>query len=351
MTTIVNGRVIKNAALNKTINDSYSSFKEDTRYPIVVLIINTDPALIDVNVHPSKLDIKFSNFDDLKLLINEMITSNIQNKLLIPKIEVKKELPSFTYQNLSLELERNIVKEDPKNDEDYQTKLSNLINFREIPNQELQELENEENNTYIEEVTSKKEKLPELYPIGLALGTYIICENEKGIYLIDQHAAQERINYEKYSYLLSHPSKNTTSTLIPIVLEFPMNEFLIIKKNMDILKELNIEIEEFGTTSFRVTSHPTWFPKNNAEGILKRIMEQIIKEESNFNLAKFRDHLAATIACKASVKANTRITHEDMESIISQLKQCTNPFNCPHGRPTIIEFTIYELEKMFKRSL
>ena len=351
MTTIVNGRVIKNAALNKTINDSYSSFKEDTRYPIVVLIINTDPALIDVNVHPSKLDIKFSNFDDLKLLITEMITSNIQNKLLIPKIEVKKELPSFTYQNLSLELERNIVKEDSKNDEDYQTKLSNLINFREIPNQELQELENEENNTYIEEVTSKKEKLPELYPIGLALGTYIICENEKGIYLIDQHAAQERINYEKYSYLLSHPSKNTTSTLIPIVLEFPMNEFLIIKKNMDILKELNIEIEEFGTTSFRITSHPTWFPKNNAEGILKRIMEQIIKEESNFNLAKFRDHLAATIACKASVKANTRITHEDMESIISQLKQCTNPFNCPHGRPTIIEFTIYELEKMFKRSL
>ena len=351
MTTIVNGRVIKNAALNKTINDSYSSFKEDTRYPIVVLIINTDPALIDVNVHPSKLDIKFSNFDDLKLLINEMITSNIQNKLLIPKIEVKKELPSFNYQNLSLELERNIVKEEEKNDEDYQTKLSNLINFREIPNQELQELENEENNTYIEEVTSKKEKLPELYPIGLALGTYIICENEKGIYLIDQHAAQERINYEKYSYLLSHPSKNTTSTLIPIVLEFPMNEFLIIKKNMDILKELNIEIEEFGTTSFRITSHPTWFPKNNAEGILKRIMEQIIKEESNFNLAKFRDHLAATIACKASVKANTRITHEDMESIISQLKQCTNPFNCPHGRPTIIEFTIYELEKMFKRSL
>mgnify|MGYP004564906031 FL=1 len=351
MSTIVNGRVIKNAALNRIINDSYSSFKEDTRYPIVVLMISTDPSLIDVNVHPSKLDIKFSNFEDLKLLINEMIVKNIQNKLLIPKIEVKKDPPSLTYQNLSLSLERNIVKEDSKNDEDYQSKLSNLINFKEIPNQELQELEDEQNNTYIEEITSKKEKLPELYPIGLALGTYIICENEKGIYLIDQHAAQERINYEKYSYLLSHPSKNTTSTLIPIILELPMNEFLIIKKNMNILEDLNIEIEEFGATSFRITSHPTWFPKDNAEGILKRIMEQIVRDESNFDLAKFRDHLAATIACKASVKANTRITHEDMESIISQLKQCNNPFNCPHGRPTIIEFTIYELEKMFKRSL
>ena len=87
------------------------------------------------------------------------------------------------------------------------------------------------------------------------------------------------------------------------------------------------------------------------EKILRSIFEQIIKEEKNFNLAKFNDHLAATIACKASIKANTRITIEDMESLINQLRRCNNPFNCPHGRPTIIEFTIYELEKMFKRSI
>lgn len=350
MTTIVNGRVIKNAALNKIINDSYSSFKEDTRYPITILIIQTDPSLIDVNVHPSKLDIKFGNFEDLKQLIHNMITTTIQKKLLIPKIEPKKEEVPSKYQNLSLNLERNLVKEDSV-DVDYKNRLSNLINFKEIENEELEELTNVENNTYIEEVQSDKDKLPELYPVGLALGTYIVCENEKGVYLIDQHAAQERINYEKYSYLLSHPIKNSIDTLIPIVIELPMNEFLLIKKNIHILEELNIKIEEFGTSAFRVTSHPTWFPKNNAEGILKNIMEQIIKEENHFDLAKFRDHLAATIACKASVKANTRITKEDMESIISQLRNCNNPFNCPHGRPTIIEFTIYELEKMFKRSL
>ena len=349
MTTIVNGRVIKNAALNKIINDSYGNFKEDTRYPITVLIITTDPSLIDVNVHPSKLDIKFGNFEDLKDLIHQMITTTIQKKILIPKIEPKKEETGTNYQNLSLYLERNIVKED--SDNEYKNRLSDLINFREIDNPELETLTQVENNTYIEEVSSEKDKLPELYPVGLALGTYIVCENEKGVYLIDQHAAQERINYEKYSYLLSHPSKNSIDTLIPIIIELPMNEFLIIKKNIHILEELNIQIEEFGTSSFRVTSHPTWFPKNNAEGILKNIMEQIIKEENHFNLAKFRDHLAATIACKASVKANTRITKEDMESIISQLRSCNNPFNCPHGRPTIIEFTIYELEKMFKRSL
>lgn len=225
-----------------------------------------------------------------------------------------------------------------------------MINFNNTDIDLKDELEKEEDINLSNDIEDNK-KLPELYPVGLALGTYIICENETGVYLIDQHAAQERINYEKYSLLLSNPSKDTTKTLIPIVIELPMNEFLIIKKNFEVLKQLNIEAEEFGTTSIRVTSHPTWFGESNQEIILKRIIEQIIKEEKNFNLAKFRDHLAATIACKASVKANTRITKEDMESIINQLRSCKNPFNCPHGRPTIIEFTIYELEKMFKRSI
>lgn len=346
MTTLVNGRVVKNASLNKTINDAYSNFKEDTRFPIVVLNITTDPSLIDVNIHPSKLDIKFSNFDDLKELIRTMINNKIKEKLLIPKIEIKEQKEETKYENLTLNLERNIIKEPPL-DNTYHKKLEDLINFKDnsIIKDEL------EDNPLIENIKDETNKLPELYPVGLALGTYIICENEKGIYLIDQHAAQERINYEKYSYKLSHPNKNTINTIIPIIIELPINEFLILKKNLSILENLNIKLEEFGSSSFRITSHPTWFPKNMEEKILRSIFEQIIKEEKNFNLAKFNDHLAATIACKASIKANTRITIEDMESLINQLRRCNNPFNCPHGRPTIIEFTIYELEKMFKRSI
>ena len=357
MTTLVNGRVVKNASLNKTINDAYSNFKEDTRYPVVVLNITTDPSLIDVNVHPSKLDIKFSNFDELKELITKMIIDKLKSKLLIPKIELKPTEPKEKYENLTLNLERNIIS-DTKNtyEVNYHEQLTNLVNFNNSTNIEenliIEENDNELNdNDIIEDITNETNKLPELYPVGLALGTYIVCENELGIYLIDQHAAQERINYEKYSYLLSHPTKNTIDTIIPIVIELPMNEFLIIKKNISILDSLNITIEEFGSSSFRITSHPTWFPKNNEEKIIRSIFEQIIKEENNFNLAKFNDHLAATIACKASIKANTRITIEDMESIITQLRKCNNPFNCPHGRPAIIEFTTYELEKMFKRSI
>ena len=345
MTTLVNGRVIKNTTLGRCINEAYTSFKEDTRYPIVVLDIKTDPTLIDVNVHPSKQDIKFSNFEELKQLIINMIRNAIKEKLLIPKIELPKEDESIkNYENITLNLEREIVADASSND-DYQNRLSNIINFNH--QDEINDFEED----YIEEVSSPKNKLPELYPVGLALGTYIICENEKGVYLIDQHAAQERINYEKYSYYLSHPNQNSIKNLVPIIIELPTNEYFIIKKNIDIIRNMNIEIEEFGTNSYRITSHPTWFPRHNPDKVMHNIIDQIIKEEHNFNLAKFNDHLAATMACKASVKGNTRITIEDMESLINQLRNCENPFNCPHGRPTIIEFTIYELEKMFKRSI
>ena len=341
MTVLVNGRVIKNQYLNRIINDAYFSFKEDTRYPIVVIKITADPILVDVNIHPSKQDIKFSNFEDLKNMISEVINKTIRSKLLIPKIEVK-EQPIIKYENLSLNLERNSISEEPSLLD--KQKLTNLVNFNYEPNNEL---DNEEESSYIEE--RPKETLPELYPIGLALGTYIVCENERGIYLIDQHAAQERINYEKNSYLLAHPNNDVISPLIPMIIELPNNEFIIAKEKLDIIKSYNIDIEEFGINSFRVISHPTWFPKGNEEKIVRRIIEEIVNKGKDFSLAKFNNSLAALISCKMSVKANTRITKEAQEEIINELRKCNNPFNCPHGRPTIINFTTYEIEKMFKR--
>jgi len=342
MTTIVNGRVVRNAFLNKAINDAYSSFKEETRYPIVVLLIDADPSLIDVNIHPSKQDIKFSNFDELKDMISNAITNEIKGKLLIPKIELKpKEEPK--YENLTLNLERNIINEET---ELYTNSISGLINM------DNYEETNEEiiNDNYVEEIKDN-EKLPELYPVGLFLGTYIGCQNEKGIYLIDQHAAQERINYEKYLCELSNPSSNTIEPLFSIVIELPMNEFIIIKENMDVLNNINIKLEEFGVSSFRVIEHPTWVPRNNEDKVIRSIFELIMSMEKNFSLEKFNNNIAATVACKASIKGNTNITHEAMETLINDLRKCNNPFNCPHGRPTIIHYSKYELEKMFKRSM
>lgn len=346
MTTLVNGRVIKNTTLYRVINESYTTYKEDTRYPISVINIKCDPMLIDVNIHPSKMDIKFSNFEDLKELISKSIINAIKSKLLIPKIEVP-SVPRVNYENITLNLEREntTVNDSSEIDSEYKSKLNDLVNFN-YRNDGEGLIEEE---TYIEDIT--KEKLPELYPVGLLLGTYMACQNETGIYLIDQHAAQERINYEKVSYMLSNPASNTITNLIPFVIELPLNDYIKLKENFNILDDLLITYEEFGTNSIRIISHPTWFPTEKEVECMNRIIELILHKEKDFTIGKFRDNLAKMVSCKMSVKGNTFITTEAMESIINDLRKCNNPFHCPHGRPTIIHFTKYELEKMFKRSI
>lgn len=352
ISTLVNGRVVKNYQLSKIINESYSTFKEDTRYPIVVINIKTDPSLLDVNIHPSKLDIKFSNMDELIKLIQTTIINTLKDKLLIPKIEVPtNDKVETKYENMSLDLNRTVSEEDTA----YTSKLSDLVNFN---NQDsIEDLsgitdENELLNKITEvEIQEENKKLPELYPIGLALGTYIVCQNELGVYLIDQHAAKERINYEIVLYNLSHPNNNVMTPLIPINIELPLNEYLIIKQNIEILNKINIQVEEFGSSSFRVISHPTWINKGFEVQTIKHIFEMIVRDEKNFSLERFIDNVAKMVSCKMSIKGNTRINIEEMESLINDLRKCNNPFNCPHGRPTLIHFTIYELEKMFKRSI
>lgn len=340
MITLVNGRVIKNYELNNTINEAYHTFKEDSRYPIVVLNIKADPVLLDVNIHPTKLDVKFSNFENLTELITQSITSALKTKLLIPKIEAKEKISVPTYEEIKLDFNNTIEEEQ----QEYKKNLENYINGNDILKKEIAE------ETVVEQIKNN-EKLEELYPIGIALGTYIICENDKGIYLIDQHAAKERINYEKYKYILTHPKQDSISLLIPIILEYPLNEYIIIKENIDFIRSLNIEIEDFGSNSFRITAHPTWLPSGFEEEAIKKILDLIINKEKDFSIEKFNDRLAMTVSCKMSKKANTYSSISEMENLIKDLKKCNNPYHCPHGRPTIIHYSIYELEKLFKRSI
>ena len=276
MTTLVNGRVVKNASLNKTINESYSSYKEDTRYPIVVLKITTDPSLLDVNIHPSKLDIKFSNFEDLKILVHNLVINAIKDKLLIPKIEAKTVLPEELpkYENLSLNLERPQVSESTS---EYTNALKDAINFNSSSdNEELDFDTIENNNTYIEKIDEVK-KLPELYPVGLVHGTYIVCENELGLYLIDQHAAQERINYEKIRNALYDDKIKTTDLLIPISIELSPSDYLKLQDNKKILTDLGFVIDDFGINTIIIKTHPTWLISGYEEENIRRIIDYIAK--------------------------------------------------------------------------
>ncbi len=340
--TLVDGRVVKNNEINKTIIDSYHTYMPETKFPIVILKIEVDPSLIDVNIHPTKMDIKFSKIDVLKTLIKNTITNRLNNLNLIPKIE-----PVIKYSEEEPKL--NVIQEQidfVKSDNSFINPYENQETKIEI-NEDF--LENKSVKTEVLEQPVKKDYIPELYVAGYAFGTYIICQNDLGLYLIDQHAAKERINYEKTSYMLSHPNDQKISMLFPITIELPINEFITIKDNMELLTNMYFDINEFGMNSFVIKSHPLWLPKEHEEEAIRKIFDLIITMKDHFTLEKFNDRVAMTMACKMSIKANDNLSKEEMEVLINDLRKCNNPYTCPHGRPTIINFTKYELEKMFKR--
>ena len=344
MITLVNGRVVKNALINKTINDSYHSYKPDNRYPITVIHINVDPSVIDVNIHPTKMDIKFSKMDTLLELIENTIKNAITDKNLIPEVVIKESKPKYEEAALNLKREQSDITFPEK------TIITN--NFYE-----------DDNVTYEEEIAGDivstneieynqyaEKQMPEMYPVGLVHGTYIICQNEKGMYIIDQHAAKERCNYEKFKKEMGNPNIASTPLLFPITMEFSNTEFMILKENLQILSDLKFEIEQFGVNSIIIKSHPTWLAKDYEEESIRKIIEIVIQTEKDFDIEKFNVKVAIMMSCKKAIKANTNITLEEMEALVTDLRKCKNPYNCPHGRPTTIFYSNYDLEKLFKRS-
>lgn len=335
MITIVNGRVVRNQEVNKTINDSYHTFKPDDRYPIVVLKIDVDTSLVDVNIHPTKQDVKFGKLEELKELISSTISEELKKIRLIPKIENKEyDIP---INNIMVNTINNYEDIDEKPNESYEEITLNLEVKEETP-------------IYKEVIKEEKEKVPMMYPVGLVKGTYIICQNELGMYMIDQHAANERVNYEYYYYALNNLTESI-DMLIPINIELPFNEYIVVKENLNILRNMHFDIEEFGVNSLIIRSHPIWLPKGNEELAIRKIIELIISKEKNFDILKFNDRVAMTVSCKASIKANDNISIDEMQTLINKLRNCKNPYTCPHGRPTIIFYSNYELEKLFKRAM
>ena len=335
MITMVNGRVVKNNDLLRCINDSYHKYKPDGKYPIVILNINVDPSLIDVNIHPSKHDIKFSKMDELKELISSNIEKLLDNNFLGVDISTKE----VKITNIVSEIETSTpeVKEL-------------VMDFSEVSIKE-DETPYEYQDTSVEEVKEEPDvkPFPKLFVIGQVLGTYIVCHNEKGMYLIDQHAAEERVNYEKYKKYMTDFNGDTIDMLFPIVLEYPKDEYMTIREKIDIIRNIGINIEEFGDNTYIIKSHPTWFKEGIEEEFIREIIDKILFEGKNFDLERFNDSISASLACHASVKANTPLSIEEMENIIEKLSKCKNPYNCAHGRPSIIHYSTYELEKLFKR--
>lgn len=331
MITIVNGRVVKNASINRTINDSYHTYKPDNRYPIVVLNIETDPSQIDVNIHPTKMDIKFSKLEELQILISKLIKEKLDVRTFIPKIEENPIITNFNF-DVKEEIKKEIIipKEEPKI-----IKQQLFINEEKIE----YEVKKEEENRY-----------PDMTYVGIVHGTYIIMQNEIGMYVIDQHAAKERINYEKFKEKLGNPSKDTIPMIFPLTLEFTPSEYIKLKQKEEILSNIGLEFEEFGINSIIVKAHPAWFPSPYENQYINKIIDVVLNYDEPFDLVKFNEKIAINLSCKMAIKANQYITEEEAINLIKDLQKCTQPFNCPHGRPTTLIYETKELERLFKRS-
>ena len=338
--TFVNGRYIRNNELNRTITEAYHTYLMIDKFPIVVINIEVDPILVDINIHPTKMDIKFSKMDTLKSLITDVISKTLRELTLIPKAKHEEIKPS-PITSYSVSEEPSVYNDNYK---DYDKVEEVRLDFDSTLNN------NEETFEEIEEPNKPAERLKKMYPVGLVHGTYIICENEDGMYIIDQHAAAERINYEKYFTEMKKVKHDTTALLVPIKIELPTDEAIRLKHNIGVLLDMGFEIEEFGINTFIVRVHPTWLPTYMAEEAIRKIINIVI-EKGEFDYGKFIEHVAITLACKMSIKANDFITMEDIEILLENLRNTKNPFTCPHGRPTIISYSKYDLEKLFKRAV
>ena len=338
ITTLVNGRVIKNNDLNRCIIDSYHTYIHKGRYPIIVLNIDVDPILVDINIHPTKMDIKFSKLDSLLKLISNSIDDRLKTLTLIPEANVRTSTSFNEVYNQIKHVddeEEKVLKKEEKNYEEIK------LDF------EVHE-DKEEIVDSIEEKEEKVARINKMNVIGNVFMTYILCYNEDGFYLVDQHAAAERINYEKYMNEFLNGGSTVIDLLTPIKIELSKDNYLRIKDRLYILDELGISCEEFGEGTFLVRSHPQWIDQNNSSKEINNIFE-LICQKGDFSKEKFIDTTIMSIACHNSVKAHEYLSIDDMQWIVDNVRYCDNPFTCPHGRPTIITYTRDELDKMFKR--
>ena len=342
ITTLVNGRVIKNNELNKIITDAYHTYIPKDKFPIIVLNIDVDPILIDINIHPTKMDIKFSKMDTLKDLVFDIVSKELKRLTLIPTISTRTE---EALRETTIPLYNAYKKEVPTPKQTYEETVLDFSISEE--NTTTETTKPEETEALAQEKITPRIK--HMIPRGIVYSTYIIAENEDGMYIIDQHAAAERINYEKVLKSLKE-KVIPIDLLIPIKIELASNEFLIVKNHLDILKEYGFEAEEFGMNTIIIRSHPNWIFDDIAEECIRKVVDIIISKES-FDFDQFVWRMAATMACRMSVKANDYLSYDDQVWLLETLRNCENPFTCPHGRPTIITYTKYDLEKLFKRSL
>lgn len=367
----VNGRYIINKVITNTIEDNYKSIIPLKRFPAFILFIDVDPKTIDINIHPTKQEIRFIREDELKQNLSQIVHNYLNDSIAIPKMDFKNNSTK------SKKSEFPLLFEDTQNDEkDILVKdlrsISDEMNFRshvstkkddilyEIENQtffveekiiDKDEKENNNNEIIADHIyiESTKDILSKLKPISVIFNTYILAEDSlnKRLYFIDQHAAHERVMYEKYLDEFKREKINSQQLISPVILELTnmeMNKFI---GNTRLFKSLGFEISEFGNNSVAIRGVPLVFGKPDIKRIFYEILDATVENINtsyDTNIEKIMK-----LACTNAIKSGDKMSKIEILSLFDQLKNTKNPNSCPHGRPTILQMTKTDIEKAFLR--
>jgi len=305
ITLIVNGRYIKNYRLIQAVIDGYHSRIMVGKYPMAILYLEMDPSLIDVNVHPQKYEVKFVNEFVLAFLIEDLIKRTLTQKTQEIPAPYERVMKDETYIQESLFIDEHV-------------------------SEELSE--------------PKVSKIPEMDYVGTFSGTYLIFQNEDGLYLVDQHAAQERIRYEYYMETFKNPVFATKPMLFSKPLNLTSSELLVLKEKIPFFLPYGFSFDE----NLELMTIPTWLKDGEIDLAIESMIHMLL-EKQKIDLSILRDALAKDVSCKGAIKANKPLNLSEIHALMERLKRAENPYTCPHGRPTIIKLTHYEIERMFKR--
>ncbi|NMA81085.1 MAG: DNA mismatch repair endonuclease MutL [Jeotgalicoccus halophilus] len=363
----INNRHVRHFKLSQSIINAYHTLQPKDKYPLVFLNITMDPKLIDVNVHPSKIEVKLSKEAELLKLMEDTVKNGLMETQLIPEVEHKKpkqqqfDQPAIDFTKREEQIREHIDTYEPPAKHMPQTPFRQEKSMGDL--QSKQPYTNPfKQNTPVQKETGKpadipafveqeplpeKQKLPYLEIIGQLHGTYIIMQNETGMYLMDQHAAQERIKYE-YIYKNIIKEDDGIPLLIPYTFEFSFDDVITIDEKLSELQSLGFDIEKSGMKQYTVSRYPSWIKAQNPEEDINDLID-FISHTDHFDVKKYREEMSIMMSCKQSIKANHYLDKNQMTALLEELGKCHSPYTCPHGRPVIIHMTTYEIERMFNR--
>ena len=347
----LNRRSVYVPKVQKAFIDAYKDYLPPSRYPFVAVNFSVDYSLVDVNVHPTKREVRLS--------IEEEVASNVYKEVKRSLLLTRQSFVSSSISGATLTLEQPTLKEDDfVNIFEENEKKQPQEAFKDVVTL-FDEFDKEENENYIKDSLiieddvsprfESKTNFPSLTLIGQVFDTYLLAQGEDGLYFIDQHAAAERINFEKCEDDFNSSSSRVVP-LIPLVIELPYSSLTNYdKEHILALESLNIYTSSFGGNAIKVDEIPSYLSEEDDESVLRDIILSTLKG-NKVDIASLKRLSIASKACKMSLKANRLLTREEQLRLLKNLAKCRNPLNCPHGRPTIVKVSKYDLEKMFKRT-